>query len=85
MAKKAPVKSSAQKQKNNRDLILRALTDRKFRKMLEEDPARALGAAATDIHRREVSLVLATVRGLEAQIKSVGDELLCLNGPCGIA
>ncbi len=73
--------------KGNRDLILRALTDRTFRKSLEENPGRALGLARmTDVNKREISLVLATVRGLESQIKSVGDELLCLTGPpCGIA
>lgn len=72
---------------SNRELILRALTDRTFRKMLAENPGRALGMARmTDVNKREISLVLATVKGLEAQIKSVGDELLCLTGPpCGIA
>ena len=85
MVKKTYPKPSPEKQKGNRDLVLRALTDRRFRKLLEEDPARALGKAPTDINQREVRLVLATIRGLEAQIKSVGDELLCLNGPCGIA
>ena len=85
MAKKTYPKPSPEKQKGNRNLILRALTDRKFRKLLEDDPSRALGKPATDINQREISLVLATIRGLEAQIKSVGDELLCLNGPCGIA
>lgn len=85
MAKKTYPKPSPEKQKGNRDLVLRALTDRRFRKLLGEDPARALGKAPTDVNQREVRLVLATIRGLEAQIKSVGDELLCLNGPCGIA
>ena len=86
MASKKPEKPSAQKQKGNRDMILRALTDRKYLKMLEEKPASALGARATDVNLREISLVLATVRGLEAQIKAVGDELLCLEQPpCGIA
>lgn len=86
MASKKPERPSAQKQKGNRDMILRALTDRKYRKMLEEKPAEALGARVTDVNQREVSLVLAAVRGLEAQIKAIGDELLCLEGPpCGIA
>jgi hypothetical protein len=83
---KKPEKPSAERQKGNRDMILRALTDRKYRKLLEEKPEEALGARVSDVQRREVSLVLATVRGLEAQIKAVGDELLCLEGPpCGIA
>jgi hypothetical protein len=83
---KKPEKPSAERQKGNRDMILRALTDRKYRKLLEEKPEEALGARVSDIQQREVSLVLATIRGLEAQIKAVGDELLCLEGPpCGIA
>jgi predicted house-cleaning noncanonical NTP pyrophosphatase (MazG superfamily) len=86
VASKKPERPSAQKQKGNRDMILRALTDRKYRKMLEEKPTEALGARVSDVNLREVSLVLATVRGLEAQIKAIGDELLCLEGPpCGIA
>lgn len=87
MARKPPPpeRPSPQKQKGNRDLILRALTDRKFRKLLETNPREALGGQLTDVKAREISLVLATVRGLEAQIRAVGDELLCLNGPCGIA
>ena len=84
MARK-PEKASPEKQKKNRDMILRALTDRKFRKLLEATPDQALGARVTDVKQREISLVLATVRGIEAQIKAIGDELLCLNGPCGIA
>lgn len=86
MAVQKSEKPSATKQKGNRDMILRALTDKKYRKMLEEKPQEALGARVTDVKMREISLVLATVRGLEAQIKAIGDELLCLNGPpCGIA
>lgn len=86
MAIQKPERPSAQKQKGNRDMILRALTDRKYRKLLEDTPEQALGVKVTDVQQREISLVLATVRGLEAQIKSVGDELLCLQGPpCGIA
>jgi hypothetical protein len=86
VAIKKPGKPSAERQKGNRDMILRALTDRKYRKTLEASPQEALGARVTDINQREIDLVLATVRGLEAQIKAVGDELLCLERPpCGIA
>ena len=81
---KNPEKPSPEKQKKNRDMILRALTDRKFRKLLEATPEQTIGRV-TDVKQREISLVLATVRGIEAQIKAIGDELLCLNGPCGIA
>lgn len=85
--KKPPAKSSVkERQQLNRDMVLRALTDRKFRKQLEADPRTALGRDVSDIHRREISLVLAAVRGIESQIRAVGDELLCVTGPpCGIA
>lgn len=86
MAKKPPRgKPSAAKKRQNRELILKALTDRKFRRALEESPREVLGKEVTGIHESEIRLVLAAVKGLEAQIKSIGDELLCLNGPCGIA
>jgi hypothetical protein len=75
----------ARKKQINRELVLRALTDRKFRKQLEEAPRAVLRKEVSGIHQREIALVLAAVRGIEAQIRLVGDELLCLNGPCGIA
>jgi hypothetical protein len=83
----ATKKTPPERPKGNRDLILRALTDRSFRKLLETSPQRALNMArVTDVNKSEIRMVLATVRGLEAQIRSVGDELLCLTGPpCGIA
>lgn len=74
----------ARKKRNNRELVLRALTDRKFRKLLEEAPREVLRKEVSNVHERELALVLATVKGIEAQIRLVGDELLCLNGPCGI-
>jgi hypothetical protein len=85
MATKKTGKPSAEKQKLNRDLVLRALTDRKLRKTLEDNPRLAIGKQVTEAHQREIRLVLAAVRGIEAHIRAVGDELLCLNGPCGIA
>lgn len=85
-AKKRPPYDPKERQQVNRDLVLRALTDRKFRKQLADDPKAALGGEVTDIHRREISLVLAAVKGIESQIRAVGDELLCVEGPpCGIA
>lgn len=82
MAEKSPSKA-----KLNRDIILRALTDRKFRAQLQSDPAKALGKKITSENRRELDLVLAAVRGIETQIRHLADELLCANGPgpCGIA
>jgi hypothetical protein len=74
------------RKKRNRELILRALTDRKFRKELEENPKGAVGKQLTEINDHELRLVVAAVRGIESQIKSIGDELLCLEPPpCGIA
>lgn len=81
MAKKA----ASSKKKVNRALVLRALTDPKFRQLLQSSPAKALGKTATEIHKREIDLVLATVKGIEAHIRLVADQLLCANGhPCGI-
>jgi len=72
--------------KANRQLILQALTDPKFRKQLADDPEAALGSGKlSEARRREVALVLATVKGIQAQISAVGDQLLCANGGCGIA
>ncbi len=78
-------KRTASKRRVNRELVLRALTDRKFRRLLETKPAEVLGKKLTPIQEREVELVLATVRGIESQVHSLADELLCANGPCGIA
>ncbi len=78
-------KASATKRKLNRNLVFRALTDSVFRKLLETNPSKAIGKSMTGIRQREVDLVLATVRGIESHIHLVADELLCLNGPCGIA
>lgn len=71
----------------NKALVVRALTDPKFRKMLTEDPAKALGVAKlTAVKERELKIVLAVVKGIDRQIANLADELLCANGgPCGIA
>jgi len=78
-------KPSPAKRRLNRELVLRALTDRKFRQLLQANPVQALGKKLTALQQQEVKLVLATVRGIEAQVHSLADELLCANGPCGIA
>ncbi len=78
-------KPSAKKKQLNRELVVRALTDAKFRRLLKTDPAKALAKEITPLHQREIALVLATVRGIESQIGHIADELLCANGPCGIA
>jgi len=77
----------SQTKKRNRDLIYKALTDPKFRKMLQEKPAEALGVKTISLEKkREIRFVLASVKSIENQISILADELLCANGgPCGIA
>ena len=65
----------------NREFILKALTDPRFRKALEENPARALGTREfTEVNKQEVRLILAAVKGIETQIAAASDELLCAYG-----
>jgi hypothetical protein len=74
--------------KVNRKLVVKALTDPKFRKSLKENPAAALGRKTlTKIEEKELRLVLAAVKGIDRQISGLADELLCANGGggCGIA
>ena len=67
--------------KANKELILRALTEPKFRKLLQSDPEQALGVKKiTAVQRKEIALVLATVKGIDQQIGHMADELLCNNG-----
>jgi hypothetical protein len=67
--------------KQNRTLVLRALTDAKFRRQLQSDPVTALGKGKlTQTQQQEVNLVLALVKGIEKQITGVADQLLCVNG-----
>lgn len=72
----------------NRKLVLKVLTDPKFRRQLKDNPAEALGKRKlTPVEIKEVELVLAVVKGIDRQIGSLADELLCANGGggCGIA
>lgn len=74
------------KAKKNREIILKALTDPKFRKALEEDPAKTLNMREfTDVNKQEIRLVLAAVRGINTLISAAADQILCMDGPCGIA
>lgn len=84
MAEKKP-RAYQQRQK---DLILRALTDAKFRKELEENPQKALGLTKINPEiKKEVSMILASVKGINSHIAALADQLLCINGGggCGIA
>ncbi len=72
----------------NRKLVLKVLTEPRFRRLLKANPAKALGKKRLSaIERKEVDLVLAVVKGIDRQIGSLADELLCANGGggCGIA
>jgi hypothetical protein len=75
------------KGKKNRELIYKALTDPKFRRLLQAKPTEALGVRSLNLEqKKEIKLVLATVKGIESHIATIADELLCANGgPCGIA
>lgn len=77
-----------EKKEANRKLILKALIDPEFRRMLEEKPAAALNMRDfTEVNKQEIRLILAAVKGISLQIAAAGDELLCASGPgpCGIA
>lgn len=80
---KKPV-AHARRQKK---LILRALTDPKFRAALTARPARALGKKPiTPEMQKEIGHILDLVKTVEIQIGSLAEQLLCANGgPCGIA
>ena len=68
----------------NKQLVIRALTNPEFRRMLSVDPQKALGVAElSDARRKEISFVLATVKTIDFQIESLADELLCAKGGGG--
>ena len=75
------------KKKVNKKLLLQALTEPKFRKLLETDPEKALGVSKlSDKHKHEIELLLANIKGIDCQISSLADKLLCADPPpCGIA
>jgi hypothetical protein len=69
-----------------KELILRALTDPKFRRQLGAEPEEALGIQLDELNRKEIAMVLAAVKGIEAQIAALADQLLCAGGGgCHIA
>ena len=70
---------SPRQRRINRNLILRALTDHTFRDALETNPQAVLGRPLSASNQHEIRLVLAVVKGIEAQIKLLGDELHCLS------
>ena len=87
MAYKSKSKKPVRTKSVNKKLIIKALTDPKFRRMLVANPSKALGVTRLSaVNKREIQLVVRTVRGIESQISSMADYLLCVtDGPCGIA
>lgn len=70
--------TTAVDKKTRRQLILKALTDPKFRKQLDSDPLAALGRKRlSDVQRKEIAMILATVKGIESQVNIMADNLLC--------
>jgi hypothetical protein len=79
-------RSKSTKSKVNKQLILQALTDPKFRKLLATNPKKAIGVSKlSQTNKAEIKLALRVVKGIDYQISSLADELLCANGGCGIA
>ena len=74
------------KKKVNKQLVIRALTDPKFREMLAADPRKVLGIPRfSNINEQEIKFVLAAVQAIDYQITALADKLLCANGdPCAI-
>jgi hypothetical protein len=78
-------KKTEAKIQNNRKLIVQALTDPKFRKLLETEPEKAVGLPRLSAtNKTEIRFILASVKQIEAHINGLADELLCANGGCGI-
>jgi hypothetical protein len=75
----------------NKKLVLRALTEPKFRKMLREAPQEVLNMGEIKGGQSEIDLLLAVLNGIDTQIIALSDRLLCTNSsnegnlePCGI-
>ncbi len=87
MAKKSKrALSKSTKTKVSKKIILQALTDPKFRKLLETNPKKAIGVSTlTEANMREIKKALTVVKKIESQISTLADELLCADGGCGIA
>jgi hypothetical protein len=75
--KKASTVKTSQK-----EMVLKALTDPKFRKMLQAEPEKLLNKRTIDVAtQKEIAVTLSLVKGIEAQISAVADELLCAYNP----
>ncbi|NIM14396.1 MAG: hypothetical protein GTO45_20375 [Candidatus Aminicenantes bacterium] len=70
----------------DKKLILKALTDVNFRKLLKENPEEALNLAEIKGGNVAVNEILDTLASIDDQIDSISDKLLCVDPPgsCGI-
>jgi hypothetical protein len=77
---------SEERHEENKKLIIRALTDKRFRKQLETNPKKALNVTgggrtgSMDYFLREADIILTSVRRMEFNILRLSDELLCAGG-----
>jgi hypothetical protein len=70
-----------------KQLVLKALTDPKFRKLLEENPMAAMEMAEVKGGYVDSKSILAVVGEIENTVSQVGEQILCTSGGggcCGI-
>jgi len=68
--------------KQKKELLVRALTDPKFRTQLERSPAKVFGVSKlSTIDAKIIKETMTKLQALETQITSLADELLC---SCGV-
>lgn len=79
--KKMDPKRLRAKRRANKQMVLRALTDPKFRKQLQDAPHQVVGKRLSAVEQREIDLVLVTVKGIERQISGISLNLLCMAPP----
>ncbi len=72
-----------------KQLILKALTDPKFRKLLQENPMEAMEMAEIrGGYIVDPMTIIDTVHAVEKTISEIGEQILCTSGGsgcCGIA
>jgi hypothetical protein len=63
--------------KNQKKLILMALNDEKFKKLLISNPEKALKRKMTSDDKKDIKLIITIVKSIETQITSIADAFLC--------